>query len=138
MAVAGSPVGVAAKLPVVGSPGVGGFDDPAPPEPQRLTFDARDLGAAALELELVEAGGTQPVPHGTRVVAAVEVQDTGLGEQAGLVDSIEGGLVIVVASDGDPATSGSTSGPPTPGHNASGRGWARPVWNTGRAHELLA
>jgi hypothetical protein len=60
--------------------------------PQRLTFDALDLGAAALDVDLVEAGGMQPVPHGTGVVAAVEVQDTGLGEQAGLVDGIEDGL----------------------------------------------
>jgi hypothetical protein len=48
----------------------------------------------------------QPVPHGTGVVAAVEVQDTGLGEQAGLVDGIEGGL-----EQGDVFAVGAVEGP---------------------------
>src|SRR4029453_6359519 len=66
----------AAELPVVGPPGVGRFDDPARPEAQRLTLDIGQLGAAALDLELVDADGKGPVAYRRRVVAGVEVQHT--------------------------------------------------------------
>jgi hypothetical protein len=63
VAVASSLVGVTAELPVVGPPAVGRFDDPAQPEAQRLTLDIGQFGAAALDLELVDADGKEPVPY---------------------------------------------------------------------------
>ena len=51
----GSPVGVAAELPVVREPRVGALDDPAQSQPKRLLRrdgDAR-LGAA-LDVEIIE------------------------------------------------------------------------------------
>jgi hypothetical protein len=53
VAVVGAAVGVAAELPVVGPPGVGGFDDSAHPESEGLF--AGLFGAAALDVEVVEA-----------------------------------------------------------------------------------
>jgi hypothetical protein len=51
----GLAVGVAAELAVIRPPGVGRFANPAEPEPDRLLLDAGDLGAASLDLELVDA-----------------------------------------------------------------------------------
>lgn len=50
-------VGVAAELPVVRPPRVGGLDDPAQPEPDRLLADAGDLGATQLDVEVGHAEG---------------------------------------------------------------------------------
>lgn len=91
VAVAGSSVGVAAELAVVRPPGVGRFDDPSQTEPQRLLLDARQLGAAALDLELVDARAAEPVSHGAGVVATIEAQGADLGEQTGVADCVEGG-----------------------------------------------
>ena len=63
VAMAWAAVGVAAELPVVRPPGVGGLYDPSEPEAQRLPLDARHLGAAALDLDPVDAGDAEPVPH---------------------------------------------------------------------------
>jgi hypothetical protein len=58
LSVAVASVGAATELPVVRPPGVGGFDDPAEPEAQRLLLHPGDLGAASLDLELVDALGS--------------------------------------------------------------------------------
>ena len=92
VAVAAAAVGVAAELPVVRPPRVGGFDDPAQPEPDRLLAHAGDLGAAELDVEVGHPERFESAAHRAGVVAAVEVQHADLAEQAGLVDGVEGGF----------------------------------------------
>ena len=52
--VGASAVGVAAQLSVVRQPGVGGFDDPAKPEPRRFVGSWL-FGASALDVDVVDA-----------------------------------------------------------------------------------
>lgn len=91
MAVDGLAVGVAAELSVVRQPRVRRFDDPPLPEPHRLVL-AWFFGAAALDVEIVEAEGCEARAYDRVVVAAVEVQRLDVAEQAGGVDGLDGRL----------------------------------------------
>jgi hypothetical protein len=59
VSVAGTAVGVAAELSVVGPPRVGGFDDPAQAQPDGL-FLAELFGAAALDVEIFKPEDREP------------------------------------------------------------------------------
>jgi hypothetical protein len=72
VAMAGASVGVAAKLPVVRPPGVGGLNDPAQAESDGLLLDAGDLGAAELDVELGDPVAAETLAYGAGVVAPVE------------------------------------------------------------------
>jgi hypothetical protein len=80
----------------------------------RSFLEARNIGAASLDLELVDAVGSQPIPDGARVVAAIEVQGADVGEQTGVADRVEGGfeqghVVAVGAVDHPPDRDAVTS-----------------------------
>jgi hypothetical protein len=52
-------------------------------------FDARELGAAPSDLELVDAVVAESVAHGAGVVAPIEMERADVGEQAGIADGDE-------------------------------------------------
>jgi hypothetical protein len=107
VAASGASVGVAAELAVVRPPGVRRFDDPPQPESERLRFHARDLGAAPLDSEVVDAGAAETVADGAGVVAAIEVQGADVIEQTGITDGGESGFehthVIAIGTVDHPA-----------------------------------
>ncbi len=103
-----SAVGVAAELPVVGQPGVGGLDDPA--LAQRFgSGPAPGLAGRAFGCahDVVDAPASAGVGHGVAGVAAVEVDGLYVQDQAGGGNGGQGGvqhgLVVDVGRVGGPA-----------------------------------
>ena len=108
VAAVGSAVGVAAELPVVRQPGVGGLDDPAlaqgfgsGPAPG---VAGRAFGCAH---DVVDAPASAGLGHGVAGVAAVEVDGLYVCDQAGAGDGGQCGLqhclVVDVGRVGGPA-----------------------------------
>src|SRR4051812_42191312 len=99
-------VGVAAELAVVRPPRVGGFHDPAEPEPYGPVA-AGFFGAAALDVEVAEPERGEPFAYDGVVVAPVQVEGLDVEEEAGLGDVVEGGFehadVVAVGAVDSPA-----------------------------------
>ena len=107
VAVSAAAVGVAAELAVVGQPAVGGFRDPAEPEPHRQWPIAVFGSPTALDHQVVESGVVELAADLGVVVAAVEMHCLDVGEQSGGGDVVEGGLqhadVVAVGAVDRPA-----------------------------------
>lgn len=91
VAVADLAVGLATQLPVVREPAVGGFDDPAQPERDRLWSSVAGL-AAALDDMIGQSGSDELSADFGVVVASVEMHGLDFcGPSAG-VDRVHGGF----------------------------------------------
>src|SRR5215213_11467307 len=102
-----------AELPVVRPPCVGGLDDPAQPEREPVRFPGWGLGAASLDVEIVEPAVVQSGADRGIVVAAIEGDRVDVEVQPGRRDSVQGGVqhgdVVAVGAvdrptDRDPGT----------------------------------
>lgn len=94
-------------MPVVGPPGVGGFNDPAQAESEAVGFAWFGFGASFLDVVFVDSSVVEEAPDHGVVKAAVQADCGDLVEVAVVFDGVEGGfeefdVVAVRSIDGPP------------------------------------